>query len=136
VFKPVYAVPPAGRPKPPPGHVHVRFERAGDVGHLTGESLDEAQVDRRRLDVQIDRVARGLGDVAAARTRLEQGRRHAALRRDRFGRRLLQRRIDGARVVHVGDERLVFVGLERSVSDLDPSIDRRRLRRARDRRVR
>ena len=39
------------------GDADVGLERAGDVGDLRREALDDAEVQRRRLDVEVDGVA-------------------------------------------------------------------------------
>ena len=58
-------------------NVDIGFERAGDVRELGGESLDDRQVDGRRLHLEIDRVAGRRLDVPGSGARLEQRGRHA-----------------------------------------------------------
>ena len=114
-----------------PGDADVGLERAGDVGDLVGEPLDDAEAQRGRLDMQIDRVP---------------GRRPRRAPVLRLGRNsdigavpltvicsvgvCVQRGVDGRAlpdVVDVGDQRLVLVGLEPAVVDLDVPVHRRRL---------
>ena len=72
---------------PGPADVNIGLERAGHVGELGRESLDDRQV-RSAVDLTCRSICvpgRRL-DVPGAAARLEQRRRHAALRGDRLGR--------------------------------------------------
>ena len=49
------------------GDRDVGLERAGDVGQLAREALDDPEIHARRLDAQVDRVARGGRRVPGSR---------------------------------------------------------------------
>ena len=117
------------------GHPHVCLERAAHPGDGRGETLNDSQVERRRLHPDIHRVLWRSGDVRA-RPLLEGAERHGTARGHRHARRLLQRRVERnavVRVVHVGDERLIRVGLEPSPGHADLAVDPRLLDASRDR---
>ena len=95
--------------------MHVRFQRAGHVRDLIRETLQERKADRRRLDLQVDRIFRRRLHVFAAGACRKEAGRDTALRRDGLGRRLLQRGVDAeacALVVDVRRQRIVVITLE------------------------
>ena len=107
---------------PGPGDADVSLERAADSRHGGRESLKDAEVQRRRLHPDVDRVLRRSGDVLGPCPLEETVVGTDAARGNRDARRLLQRRVEGnplTPIVDVGDERLILVGLERAVGDLD-----------------
>ena len=83
-----------------PGDPHVSLERAPDLRDGGRESLNDAEIQRRRLQPDVDGVLRRAGDVPARRG-LEHGRRHRPAGGDRDAGRLLQRRVERDPVARV-----------------------------------
>ena len=84
----------------------VGFERATNRGHGRREALNDAEVERRRLQPEVDGVFGCPGDVLV-RPFLKSACRQRAASSNRHSGRLLQCGVEGdaiARVVHVCDE--------------------------------
>ena len=118
--------------------VDGRLRRASDVGQCGCHPLHQRELDRRAVDVQVERVllrGRILSMRAGRRGLLESRHRDVALRFEPVRRRLLETRIEGDPAPFVVDraaERVEVRLAERALDHVELARHLRRVVRARD----